>query len=141
MFLKSCIGILILAACCSARGPDVIEGCNELPNRDPKKFDRFNVSDFEHNGGKFLEVFRLKMVFKGEKPVMGLSFNETNFIFGPYKVYFGIYDNFDNFKNETKPSFIRGTKRAFSMDTYTKMEVLLTKGMKTNFVCIIVHFI
>lgn len=120
--------VLVLSVVCSARGPDVIEGCNEVPTRDPKRFDRFNVTDFEHNNAKFLEVFRLKMVFKGEKPAIGISFNDTNVIFGPYKVFFGIFDTFDNFSNETKPCSKRGSQRAFSNDMYTKMEAILTRG-------------
>lgn len=128
MFIQTCIGVLIVSAVCSAKGPEVIEGCNEVPTRDPKRLDRFNVTDFEHNNAKFLEVFRLKMVFKGEKPAIGISFNDSNVMFGPYKVFFGVFDTFESFSNETKPSSTRGSKRAFSSEMYTKMEVILTRG-------------
>ncbi|KAL5290505.1 hypothetical protein ACFFRR_010087 [Megaselia abdita] len=135
MFMKSCIGVLIISAFCSAGGPDVIEGCNEVPTRDPKRLDRFNLTDFEHNNAKFLEVFRLKMVFKGEKPTIGISFNNSNVMFGPHKIFFGIFDTFDNFSNETKPCSTRGSKRAFSNDSYTTIEAILTKeGLFSVFV-------
>lgn len=115
-------------AVCYAKGPDLIDGCNEVPTRDPTKLDRFNLTDFEHNNAKFLEIFRLKMVFKGEKPVIGISFNDTNVLFGPQKVYFGIFDSFDKYVNETKPCSFRGSKRAFGNDVYTRMEAILTRG-------------
>lgn len=125
------VGVLLFSGSCLANSPSIteIEGCNETPNRNKTKFDRFNVSDFEFNSAKSLEVFRLRVVFKGEQPTIGISHNNNDFMFASNKESFAMYPTFDDFLKETNPSVTRGNSKAFNSTKFTPMEVVLTKGL------------
>lgn len=131
MLLKACIGVLFFIGACIAIGPEILEGCNEVPNRNLSKFDRFSINDFEFNNAKPKEVFRLRMVFKGYKPAIGISYDETDFMFGPYNNTFALYkldsDNTNDFVIE--PLVLRGDGMAFNLSKYTPIDVVLTKGL------------
>lgn len=155
LFIISVVALLF-SGDCLATFPSApineIEGCNEIPNKDPKRLDKLSVADFEFNNAKPLEVFRLRMVFRGDQPAIGISYNKTEFVFGSYNDSYTIYTKFEDFFNQTNPTVIRGKSTAFSINQYapmilttlngkrkafsstkfTPMELVLTKGSYSN---------
>ncbi|KAL5290802.1 hypothetical protein ACFFRR_010275 [Megaselia abdita] len=135
MLLQTCLGVLFLSGVAFAKGTEILEGCSEVPNRNESRYDRFNVTDFEFNNAKELEIFRLRMVFKGFSPGIGVEDDGTDYMFGPFNNSFAMYKLVGDSSVLIEPFLLRGNNRAFNIGKYTPIDVVLTKeGLFSVFV-------
>lgn len=128
-FVNSVV-VLLSSFYCFIQCVEILEGCNELVQSDPGKFERLKLSELDNNLSKTYEVFRLKMVYRGEKFAFGINYNnsENYMMFGPHGESFGGYKNFTTFTKQIEPCSVRGNNTAFDASKHTSLEGVLTKG-------------